>query len=97
MRLFALEYIRQILNSDEVNFLSAKKKTHFKIKNQVGPFICNSRNAGQQADKCLQDFKFSNSFKWQYDPLGVINKLRIKFKLTNFVHESKPDVEKYSN
>jgi len=27
MRLFALEYYRQIMNSDEVNFVSAKKKT----------------------------------------------------------------------
>ena len=46
MRLFALEYIRQILNSDEINFLAAKKKTQFKIKNQVGPFFCNNRDAG---------------------------------------------------
>ena len=27
MRVFALEYIRQILNSDSVNFFVAKKKT----------------------------------------------------------------------
>ena len=74
MRLFALEYIRQILNSDEVNFLSAKKKTQFKIKNQIGPFICNNRTVGQQAEKCLQEFKLSESFKLNYDPLGVINK-----------------------
>lgn len=53
MRLFVLEYIREILNSYEVNFLSAKKKTQFKIKNQIGPFIINNRNAGQQANKCL--------------------------------------------
>ena len=49
MRLFALEYIKQILNLDEVNFLSAKKKTQFKIKNHIGPFIFNNRNASQQA------------------------------------------------
>ena len=41
--------------------------------------------------------KFSNSFKWQYDPLGVINKLRLKFKLSRFMHESKPEIEKYAN
>ena len=97
MRLFALEYIRQILNSDEVNFLSEKKKYQFKIKNHLGPFICNNRNAGKQADKCLQDFKFSNSFKFQYDPLRVISKLRVKFKLTPFFHQSKPEIENYSN
>jgi len=90
MRLFALEYIRQILNSDEIHFLSAKNKTHFKIRNQIGPFICNNRNVGIM-------IKFSSSFKWNYDPLGVISKLRVKFKLTPFIHESKPEIEKYSN
>ena len=89
--------MRHIPNSGEVNFLSAKNKTQFKIKNQLGPFICNNRNVGQQAKKCLKDFKFINSFKWKYDPLGVFSKLRVKFKLTPFVHESKPDVKKYSN
>ena len=33
MRIFALEYIRQILNSDSINFMEAKKKTLFKLKN----------------------------------------------------------------
>ena len=49
MRLFPLLYIRQIINSDVVNFLAAKKKTQFKLKNQVGPFIYNNRDAGPEA------------------------------------------------
>jgi len=97
MRLFALEYIREILNSDENHFLSTKKKTQFNIKNQIGPFICNTRNAGKEVDRCLQEFKFGNSFKWNFGPLGVISKLRVKFKLTPFIDESKPEIEKYSN
>ena len=32
MRIFALEYIKQIINLDDVNFLSARKKIQFKIK-----------------------------------------------------------------
>ena len=64
MRIFSLEYIRQIINSDDVNFLLARKKTQFKIKNQIGPFICNNREAGEEAEKCLQEMKFSDSFKW---------------------------------
>jgi len=40
---------------------------------------------------------FSNIFKWQYDPLGVINKLRLKFKLSPFMHEFKAEIEKYAN
>ena len=53
MRIFSLEYFRQIINSDEVNFLSAKKKTEFKMKNQLGPFICNNREVGPNVDKIL--------------------------------------------
>ena len=44
MRIFALEYLRQILNADSINFMEAKKKTQFKLKNQVGPFIINHRD-----------------------------------------------------
>ena len=33
MRIFALEYLRQILNSDSINFLATRKKTQFKLKN----------------------------------------------------------------
>ena len=46
MRLFALEYYRKIINADEINFVNTKKKANFKIKDQLGPFICNSREAG---------------------------------------------------
>ena len=97
MRLFSLEYIRQILNFDGINFLVAKKKTQFKIKNQVGPFICTNREAGLEAEKYLQEFKFIEIFLWYYDPLGVISKLRVKCKITPYVHEKKPDIDKYSN
>ena len=57
MRIFALEYIRQIINLGDFNFLSAKKKTHFKIKNQLGPFICNNRDAREEVEGCLQEMK----------------------------------------
>lgn len=97
MRIFALEQIRRIINLDDVNFLSARKQIQFKIKNQLGLFICNSMEAGEEAERCLQEMKFSSSFKWQYDPLRVINKLRLKFKLSPFMRESRVDIEKYAN
>lgn len=97
MRIFSLEYFRQIINSDEVNFLAARKKTLFKIKNQLGPFICNKREVGPKADKILQQMKFRNGFMWQYDPHGVINKLRIKEKLGPFIHHPRPDIEQFAN
>ena len=61
MRVFALEYIRQILNSYSINFLAAKKKTQFKLKNQVGPFICNHRDAENVAAKQLLEYRFEAS------------------------------------
>jgi len=97
MRIFALEYFRQIINSDEVNFLSARKKTQFKMKNQLGPFICNNNEAGLEVDKILQQMNFKRSFMWQYDPNGVRNKLRLKFKLSPFIHEPRLDIERFSS
>lgn len=32
MRIFALEYIRKMINADEVHFLATKKKSQFRIK-----------------------------------------------------------------
>jgi len=62
MRLFALEYYRQIINADEVNFVNAKKKAYFKVKDQLGPFLYNSGEAGKEADLILQRMKFQRSF-----------------------------------
>ncbi len=62
MRIFSLEYFSQMIAVDGVNFIAARKKTQFKMKNQMGPFICNNKEAGPQADKILKKFKFKNSF-----------------------------------
>jgi len=97
MRIFALEYIRQIIDSDEVNFLSARKKTQFKMKNQLGPFICNTREVGLEEDKILQQMKFKNISMWKYDPHGVINKLRLKVKLGPFIHHPTLDIKRFAN
>ena len=63
-RIFALEYIRHIVNLDDVNLVSFKKKSWFKIKNKLSPFIYNNRDAREEAERCLQEMKFSDSFKW---------------------------------
>jgi len=72
MKLFALEYYRQIINVDEVNFVTSNKKAYFKVKDQLGPFICNSREAGKEADLILQSMKFQRRFVWRYDTLEFI-------------------------
>ena len=67
------------------------------MKNQLSPFICNNRENGQEVEKILQQMNFNNSFMWQYERNGVINKLRLKFKLIPFIHEPRLDIERYDN
>ena len=74
IRIFALEYIIQMIDADEVLFVSAKKKSQFRIKSQIGPFICNNRATWDEAYKMLKEMKFANSFTWSYDPMGIISK-----------------------
>jgi len=85
------------MNSDEFNFVSAKKRTQFKVKNELGPFICNSREARQEADLILQQIKFHNSSMWRYDPQGFMSKLRQKVKLRPYIHHPIPEIERYAN
>ena len=46
----------------------ARKKTQFKLKNQIWPFICNHRDAENEAANQLLEYKFEKSFPWNYDP-----------------------------
>ena len=62
IRFFALEYLRQVLNVDAINFMAAKKKTQFKLKNQIGPFIVNNRDALKEIVMKLSELKFQKSF-----------------------------------
>ena len=99
MRLFALEYFRQMNNSDIIHFCNAKKKAQLRIKGQLGPFICNSRDAGQEAETILQDhFKLQKSFYWVlYDPFSFICDKRIKNKSAPYFHQRIPEIEQYAN
>lgn len=97
MRLFALEYYRQIVNADEVNFVNARKKANFNIKDKLGPFIWNSREARKEADLILQNMKFQTSSVWRYDPLEFITKKRQKVKLGPFIHHPIPEIKAYAN
>jgi len=97
MRIFALEYIKQMINADEVHFLAAKKKSQFRIKSQIGPFICNSRAAGEEEDKRLKEMNFTHNFTPSYDPWGIISKKRVKNKSRTYIYTQRPEIEKYMN
>jgi hypothetical protein len=97
VRVFALEYIRQIMNSDDIHFVSLKKKQQLRLKGQIGSFICNNRGAGDEADKLLREMKFPTSFAWHYDPYGIISEMRLRNKTGPYAHEPRPEVEKFAN
>lgn len=97
MRIFVLEYIRQIINEDEVHFVSAKKKSQFRIKSQIGHFICNNKAAVEEVDRRLKEMNFTHSFTWSYDPWGIISNKRVENKPTIYIHNQRPEIEKYIN
>jgi hypothetical protein len=94
VRVFALEYIRQIMNSDDIHFVPFKKKQQLRLKGKIGSFICNNRGAGDEADKLLREMKFQVSFTWRYDPHGIISDMRLKNKTGPYTHEPRPEVGK---
>jgi hypothetical protein len=60
VRIFTLEYIRQMINSDDIHFVSLKKKQQLRIKGQIGSFICNSRAVGEEANKLLKEMNLTS-------------------------------------
>jgi len=97
MSLFALEYYRQKINSDEVHFIKAKKKAQLRIKDQLGPFICNSREARKEENLILQRLNLKQSFIWRYDHLDFSCNRRQKNKMAPYIHHRIPKIEKYVN
>ena len=99
MRLFALEYFRQMNDSNVIHFCNVKKKAQLRIKSQLGPFICNSRDAEHEAENILQNhFKLQKSFRWiPYDPFSFICDKRMKNKSAPYFHHRIPEIEQYAN
>jgi len=65
MRLFALEYSSQLINAYLTHFCNVKKKAQLRIRNQLGPFIINKREAWEDADKILGEvLKLKKSLWW---------------------------------
>lgn len=99
MRLFALEYFRQIIKADLIHFCGAKKKTQLRINNQLGPFVCNTRDAWKEAEKNLEDhLRLRKSFRWvPYDPNSFICDRRMKNRLSPYIHNRIPEIEQFAN
>lgn len=96
VRIFSLEYVRQILNMDEMHFVT-NKKSKLKLKAQVGPYILNTRAASKEVENILKYMKFKLSFTCSYEPLGVISNPRIEQKSIPYPHTPRPKIEQYAN
>ena len=85
-----------MISMDEVHFVSGKRKAQFKLKANVGSFICNTRETGLEADILQKKMGFF-SFTWSYDHHGIISTLRVELKTTPYTHTSRVKIEKYMN
>jgi hypothetical protein len=47
------------MNSDDIHFISVKKKQQLRIKTQIGSFLCNNRAGGEEADNLLKQMNFT--------------------------------------
>jgi len=99
MRLFALEYFRQLINVDLTHFCNAKKKAQLRIKNQLGPFIIHKREAWQDAEEILgEHLKLKKSFWWvPYDPNSFISDRKVRNRLSVYVYHNIPEIEQFAN
>lgn len=97
MRLFSLEYYRQMINSDEIHFMKTKKKAQLRIKDHLGLFICNKKKVGKEAEETLERLRLKKSFIWPYDPHSFICDRRKKHKLFPYIHHRIPEIEQYEN
>jgi len=86
-----------MLNSDQIHFTKAKKKAQLRIKDPLGPFVCNNREAGKEAEEILEQMRLNKSFVWRYDPQGFICDRRMKHKLSPYFHHKIPEIEQYEN
>ena len=97
VRIFSLEYIRQMINSDDIHFVAFKNKQQLRIKGQIGSFIYNSIATGEKSNKLLLEMKFKQSFPWHYDPYGIIAEAKLSNKISPYVHVPKPEIMKFMN
>ena len=62
LQIFSPEYIRKVINTDQLHFVLARKKAQLKTKTQIGPFICNTRSTWREVDVLLKLMNFKLSF-----------------------------------
>jgi hypothetical protein len=96
-RIFALEYVRQRLNSDEIHFVPNKYEVTFKLKKEVGPFIVNTRSTLQVTANMLSTLGLQQGEPWNSDPRGIISSKIISHGQSPYQHQQKEQLELLAN
>ena len=100
-RIFALEYIRQKMASDDLHFSGGRFARTFRIPTGLGPFVVKSRQAYKTIEKMMEKLNFPSMGPWKYDPKGIIFKLKNPAgDITaggNPYHDPQPVIEKLAN
>lgn len=86
-----------MLNMDEFNFVSYKKKAQFKLNSHILPYIMNPKATTKEVDSIFFQMKLKLSLYWSYDPLRIISRLRLEWKSTYCAHTPRPEIEQYAN
>jgi len=84
-RIFALEFMRQILLSKEEHFCAFKNSSNIKFPFKVGTFIFKSKGAFVFIEKLLENMDFMKETNVNYDPHQVIS---LRNKLIGISHLS---------
>ena len=72
-RIFALEFMRQILLFEEENFGAFKKSSNIKFPFKVGPFIFKGKGALAFIERLMENMDFTKDVNMNYDPHQVIS------------------------
>ena len=87
-RIFALEFMRQRLLSEEEHFGAFKKSSNIKFPLKVGSFIFKSKGALVFIEKLLENVDFQKEPNVNYDPHHVISLRKQANKNKPFEHEA---------
>ena len=72
LRMFVLEYIKQLVDIDKIHFLISKKKRRRTFSIMMGRYDVNIKNSTKEAIKVLEKFIFPQDHPWKYDPYFII-------------------------
>ena len=86
-RIFALEFMRQRLLSEEEHFGAFKKSSNIKFPFKVGSFIFKGKGALVFIEKLLEAMDFQKEAKVNYDPYHVISLRKQANKNKPFEHQ----------